>query len=72
MKDARPADLIAMTMGLMKGYSGSMTPERKIAFARERIHLALANAVNGAKALGLDSCPMGGFDPPVCRSAFPP
>ncbi len=24
---------------------------------------ALGNALNGAKALGLDSCPMGGFDP---------
>jgi len=64
MKDAgRPADAIAATMGLIRAYFGSMTPERKMAFAREQIHIALANAVNGAKSLGLDSCPMGGFDP---------
>ncbi|MDD1666434.1 MAG: nitroreductase family protein, partial [Methanomicrobiales archaeon] len=27
------------------------------------VFLALGNALNGAKSLGLDSCPMGGFDP---------
>jgi nitroreductase len=40
-----------------------MSPEQRMAFAREQIHIALGNAVNGAKSLGLDSCPMGGFDP---------
>jgi nitroreductase len=48
---------------MIKGYIGSMTPEQRMAFAREQIHIALGNAVNGAKSLGLDSCPMGGFDP---------
>ncbi|HUH78597.1 MAG TPA: NAD(P)H-dependent oxidoreductase [Methanoregula sp.] len=64
MKDAGvPVELIARYTELIKGYVGSMTPERRMAFAREQIHIALANAVNGAKSLGLDSCPMGGFDP---------
>jgi nitroreductase / dihydropteridine reductase len=48
---------------MIKGYIGSMSQEQRMAFAREQIHIALANAINGAKSLGLDSCPMGGFDP---------
>lgn len=58
-----PPELVERYSGLIKNYIGAMTPERRLAFAREQIHIALANAVNGAKALGLDSCPMGGFDP---------
>ena len=58
-----PLDLVERYAGLIKGYIGAMSPERRLAFAREQIHIALGNAVNGAKALGLDSCPMGGFDP---------
>jgi len=48
---------------MIKAYINSMTPQQRLAFAREQVHIALANAVNGAKSLGLDSCPMGGFDP---------
>ena len=48
---------------MMKGYVGAMGPEQRMTFAREQIHIALGNAVNGAKSLGFDSCPMGGFDP---------
>ena len=40
-----------------------LSPEQKLAFAREQCYIALGNAVNGAKSLGIDSCPMGGFDP---------
>ena len=43
-----------------------MSPEQKLAFAREQCYIALDNAVNGAKALGIDSCPMWGFDPAGC------
>ena len=48
---------------MIKGYIGSMTPEQRMGFAREQIYIALGNAINGAKSLGFDSCPMGGFDP---------
>jgi nitroreductase / dihydropteridine reductase len=57
------AAMVARYAAIMKGYIASMSPEQRFAFAREQIHIALANAVNGAKSLGLDSCPMGGFDP---------
>jgi nitroreductase len=57
------AAMVAQYSTIMKGYIAAMSPDQRFAFAREQIHIALANAVNGAKSLGLDSCPMGGFDP---------
>jgi len=58
-----PKETVSQYAAMIKGYIGSMRPEQRVAFAREQIHIALGNAVNGAKSLGLDSCPMGGFDP---------
>jgi nitroreductase len=58
-----PEESVSQYAAMIKGYVGSMSPEQRLAFAREQIHIALGNAVNGAKSLGLDSCPMGGFDP---------
>ena len=58
-----PPDTVLQYSEMMRGYIRSMSPEQQLAFAREQIHIALCNAVNGAKALGIDSCPMGGFDP---------
>jgi nitroreductase len=37
-----------------------------LVWAQQQVYLALANAVNGAKALGFDSCPMTAFDPEKC------
>jgi nitroreductase len=45
-----------------------MSPEAKITWAQCQVFLALGNAVNGAKALGFDSCPMTGFDPAQCAA----
>lgn len=56
-------DVVSQYAAMIKGYIGSMSLEQRIAFSREQIHIALGNAINGAKSLGLDSCPMGGFDP---------
>jgi len=58
-----PKEMVSQYAGMIKGYIGSMTPEQRMGFAREQIYIALGNAVNGAKSLGFDSCPMGGFDP---------
>ncbi|NOZ81029.1 MAG: NAD(P)H-dependent oxidoreductase [DPANN group archaeon] len=38
------------------------SPEEALIYAQKQCYLALGNAINGAKALGLDSCPMEGFD----------
>lgn len=45
------------------GMARNIRPNLTLAWAQQQVYLALANAVNGAKALGLDSCPMTGFDP---------
>jgi nitroreductase/dihydropteridine reductase len=58
-----PQETVSQYAATLRAYIGSMSPEQRLAFAREQIHIALGNAVNGAKSLGLDSCPMGGFDP---------
>jgi nitroreductase/dihydropteridine reductase len=58
-----PDEFRNMVVGLAKGMTGSMTPEAKLEWAKCQVFLALGNAVNGAKSLGLDSCPMTGFDP---------
>ena len=52
-----------MTIGIARNMTGSMSPEARVAWAQRQVFLALGNAVNGAKALGFDSCPMTGFDP---------
>jgi nitroreductase len=41
----------------------TMSSDQLLGWSRAHIYLALGNALNGAKSLGLDSCPMGGFDP---------
>lgn len=63
VKSGLSPDAVSQYATMIKAYIGSMTPEQRLAFAREQIHIALCNAINGAKSLGLDSCPMGGFDP---------
>ncbi len=54
---------IADYIQMMRNFEKGMTPEAKLAWAQRQLYLALGNAVNGAKSLGFDSCPMEGFDP---------
>jgi len=58
-----PAEVRTMVMGLARDMFPRMSPEQRLAYAQHHVFLALGNALNGAKSLGLDSCPMGGFDP---------
>lgn len=58
-----PRESVQQYATMIRAYIKSMTPEQRMGFAREQIYIALGNAVNGAKSLGFDSCPMGGFDP---------
>jgi nitroreductase len=64
MKQAKmPEEDLKMVMGMAREYFLANPPEIQLAMAQHHVYLALGNAVNGAKSLGLDSCPMGGFDP---------
>jgi nitroreductase len=40
-----------------------MSQKEKVDWAERQVYLALSNALNGAKSLGFDSCPLEGFDP---------
>jgi nitroreductase/dihydropteridine reductase len=64
LKQAKmPEDVAKMVMGMARDYFLKIPPEAQVAMAQHHVFLALANALNGAKSLDLDSCPMGGFDP---------
>jgi nitroreductase len=58
-----PQEVQKMVTGMAVQFTGAMSPEEKLAWSQAQTYLALGNALNGAKALGFDSCPMGGFDP---------
>ena len=57
------ADKIKDYMAMMRGFGEGLDEERKVSWAQKQVYIALGNALNGAKALGFDSCPMEGFDP---------
>ena len=48
---------------MMNGFEKKLSEDEKLSWAQRQAFLALGNALNGAKSLGLDSCPMEGFDP---------
>jgi nitroreductase len=55
-----------MLVGMSKMFLGGMSPQQVADWAKSQVFLALGNALNGAKSLGLDSCPMSGFDAVEC------
>lgn len=58
-----PEEMQERVIGMAEQFTKPMTSEQKLAWSQAQTYLALGNALNGAKALGFDSCPMGGFDP---------
>jgi len=58
-----PAEVQKMVVEMASQFTKTMPPEQRLAWSQAQTYLALGNALNGAKALGFDSCPMGGFDP---------
>jgi len=47
---------------MMRNFESTMPDDKKIAWAQRQVYLAVGNAINGAKSLGFDSCPMEGFN----------
>jgi nitroreductase/dihydropteridine reductase len=62
-KSGVPEETQKMITGMAENFTKPMTAEQKLAWSQAQTYLALGNAINGAKSLGFDSCPMGGFDP---------
>ena len=58
-----PEELRTTRFNMAKTMTGNMSSEETLAWAKCHVYLAIGNAVNGAKSLGFDSCPMAGFDP---------
>ena len=50
-------------IAMMRGFEEGLSDERRVSWAQRQTYIALGNAVNGAKSLGFDSCPMEGFSP---------
>jgi nitroreductase / dihydropteridine reductase len=50
-------------ISMMKGFEEGLSQEKKLCWSQRQTYLALGNAINGAKSLGFDSCPMEGFSP---------
>jgi nitroreductase / dihydropteridine reductase len=57
-----PVEKILGYADTMIGYVNSLNDEQKLHFAQLQVYIVLTNLMNGATSLGLDSCPMGGFD----------
>lgn len=55
-------DKIQGYIDMMIGFVNNLNDEQKLNYAKQQVFIALGNALNGAKSLGLDSCPMGGFN----------
>ncbi len=62
-KNHVPMDMVTMITEMATGFVAGMSLEQRKAWSQAQTYLALGNALNGAKSLGFDSCPMGGFNP---------
>ncbi|MBS3069066.1 NAD(P)H-dependent oxidoreductase [Candidatus Micrarchaeota archaeon] len=62
-KTGMPAESLDSYVKLMRGFAEGLQGEQRLSWAQRQVYIALGNALNGAKALGFDSCPMEGFDP---------
>lgn len=58
-----PTEKVEAYIGTIRGFTDGLVGDNRLAWAQRQTYLALANGINGAKALGFDSCPMEGFDP---------
>ena len=58
-----PVELTTHLVGMSRAMAANMTADQQLSLVQNQVYMALCNAVNGAKALGFDSCPIGGFEP---------
>ncbi|MBI3035786.1 NAD(P)H-dependent oxidoreductase [Candidatus Woesearchaeota archaeon] len=63
VKNGAKPDDIKSYIQMMRDFEKGLSEDEKLSWAQRQTYLALGNALNGAKFLGFDSCPMEGFDP---------
>ncbi|MDO8556353.1 MAG: NAD(P)H-dependent oxidoreductase [Nanoarchaeota archaeon] len=54
-------DKIKGYVDMMRGFAEGLSEDSRRSWAQKQTYIALGNALNGAKALGFDACPMEGF-----------
>lgn len=57
------AEAIKGYIKMMKDFEKNLSNDQKLSWAQRQTYIALGNALNGAKSIHLDSCPMEGFIP---------
>ena len=62
-KNKVPEDMQNRVISMAAQFTATMSADQRFAWSQAQTYLALGNALNGAKSLGFDSCPMGGFNP---------
>jgi nitroreductase/dihydropteridine reductase len=62
MKNGATKENLKTYMDMIDGSINNMNPDQKLSWAQRQTYIALGNAINGAKSLGFDSCPMEGFN----------
>jgi len=58
-----PEEKIEKTKNSMTASMEKKDEAQFLNWAQRQVYLAVGNAINGAKSLGFDSCPMEGFEP---------
>ena len=58
-----PAESVEGFSKMLGNFITGLPKEQRLPWAQKQLYLAVSNALNGAKSLGLDSCPMEGFLP---------
>ncbi|MCX8175421.1 MAG: NAD(P)H-dependent oxidoreductase [Candidatus Micrarchaeota archaeon] len=66
-KSGLPAEKLKGYMDMVRGFMAGLKKGNRLPWAQRQLYIALGNAVNGAKSLGFDSCPMEGFEPEAYR-----
>lgn len=60
---AMPEEKVKGFTQLIRQFVARFDSVQRLAWAQRQTYIALANGMNGARALGFDSCPIEGFDP---------
>ena len=63
IKTSGENEKVKQSIQVMRNWEKSLSDEKRLSWAQRQTYLALGNALNGAKSLGFDSCPMEGFNP---------
>lgn len=65
-----PAADCSGSLGYAKGLFSSFAPEALAAFMKNQVYIAFGTVLYAATSLGIDSCPVTGFDPKLVAQAL--